>query len=56
LINMDTNQVLGVQHFVAIEPAPSDNAYGGVQAANRAVAKVLEELVAFVLKKSGLKP
>ena len=37
-------RVLASAAFEAVEPAPSDDPYGGVIAANRAVARVLDEL------------
>ncbi len=37
-------RLMGARSFESLEPAPSDDAYGGVLAANRAVAHVLEAL------------
>ena len=48
LIEMSGQRVLGARSFEALEPAPSDDAYGGVLAANRAVAKVLQGVVGWV--------
>lgn len=44
LLDMKDQRVLGVRSFEALEPASSDDAYGGVQAANRAVTHLLETL------------
>lgn len=49
LFDVATRHVLGTQVFEIVEPAPSEDAYGGVQAANAAVEKLLEELMDFVL-------
>jgi cholesterol transport system auxiliary component len=49
LIDVATSHVLSTQLFEAVEPAPSEDAAGGVQAANRAVARLLGEITAFVL-------
>jgi cholesterol transport system auxiliary component len=50
LIDTATNQVLGTQLFEVTAVAPSEDAYGGVQAANVAVKRMLEEITDFVLK------
>jgi cholesterol transport system auxiliary component len=42
LVEMKEQRVMCARTFEALEPAPSDDAYGGVLAANRAVAKVLQ--------------
>lgn len=42
-----TRTVVATRDFEALIPAPSDDPYGGVLAANAAVQKVLGELVAF---------
>jgi len=49
VVDMKNRQVLGAQIFEAVEPAPSENAFGGVQAANAAMQKVLGEMILFVL-------
>lgn len=49
LFDVPTGDVLGTQLFEAVETAPSENAYGGVQAANRAVKRILEQLTDFVI-------
>jgi len=47
LIDADTRRVLAAAEFDETEAAPSDDPYGGVIAANRALARLLERLVAF---------
>ena len=37
-------RIMGARSLESFEPAPSEDAYGGVQAANRAVTRVLESL------------
>ncbi|MDR4478244.1 MAG: ABC-type transport auxiliary lipoprotein family protein [Nitrospira sp.] len=56
LIDMNEQRVIGARSFEALEPAPSDDAYGGVLAANRAAAQVLHAVEAWIsscLKGSG---
>lgn len=43
LADLSAGRVLGTRELEAVEPAPSDDAYGGVLAANRAVQRALEE-------------
>ena len=50
LIDIPTDHVLGTQLFEIVEPAPSEDAYGGVQAANKAVQRWLGELQEFTLR------
>jgi hypothetical protein len=50
LIDIPTDHVLGTQLFEIVEPAPSEDAYGGVQAANKAVQRLLGELQEFALR------
>lgn len=50
LFEPNSGQVLATQLFEATEPAPSEDAEGGVRAANKAVEKVLEELAGFVME------
>ena len=47
LIDDATRKVIASREFEAVADAPSANPYGGVQAANVAVNKVLVELAAF---------
>ena len=42
-----TRRVVATRDFEAVQPAPSEDPYGGVQAANAAVRSVLEALAAF---------
>ena len=44
LIDVKRQSVMDARDFEVFEDAPSDDAYGGVTAANRAVAKLLGEL------------
>ena len=53
LIDLHTRQVLGTMEFDAAESAPSEDAYGGAVAANRALQRVLEQLVEFCAAASG---
>jgi len=45
LLDASESRVLATAGFEAVEPSPSEDPYGGVIAANRAVARVLDELV-----------
>jgi len=47
LIDVDSRRVLASAEFDETEAAPSDDPYGGVLAANRALARLLERLAAF---------
>jgi len=47
LVDDKTRRVLAWRNFEAVVPAASDNPYGGVVAANRAVRTVLDEVAAF---------
>ena len=47
LIDTGARRVLASAEFDETEPAPSDDPYGGVIAANRALARLLERLVDF---------
>jgi cholesterol transport system auxiliary component len=47
LVDLNSQQVVASQLFDIREPAASEDTYGGVLAANRAVARLLEELAAF---------
>lgn len=48
LVDLRRQCVLGVRGFVALEEASSEDAYGGVLAANRAVATLLPQLAAWL--------
>jgi cholesterol transport system auxiliary component len=47
LIDTDTRRVLAAAEFDETEAAPSDDPYGGVTAANRALGRLLERVAAF---------
>jgi cholesterol transport system auxiliary component len=47
LIDTDTRRVLAAAEFDESEAAPTDDPYGGVIAANRALARLLERVAAF---------
>jgi cholesterol transport system auxiliary component len=49
LIDVKRQSVMGTRDFEAFEAAPSDDAYGGVVAANRAAATLLEQLAEWVI-------
>jgi len=49
VMDMKSGHVLGTQIFEVVEPAPSENAHGGAQAADAATRKLLGEVTAFVL-------
>lgn len=51
LIRSATNSIVASKQFVIVEPAPENNPYGGVVAANRAVDIMLRELAQFCLHK-----
>jgi cholesterol transport system auxiliary component len=48
LVDLKESTILGVRAFEVVENAPSENAYGGVQAANRAVAGLLDQIVSWL--------
>jgi len=48
LVDDKTRRVLAWQELEALEPASSEDAYGGVLAANRAVQKVVDQLAGFL--------
>lgn len=48
LVDDKTRRVLAWQEFEAIEPADSEDAHGGVLAANRAVQRVADQLAGFL--------
>jgi len=47
LVEDGTRRVVSTRDFQAIVPAPTEDPYGGVQAANSAVQNVLDQLAAF---------
>lgn len=48
LVDLKQSTIVGMQRFESIEPAPSENAYGGVVSANRAVARLLDQIVSWL--------
>jgi cholesterol transport system auxiliary component len=52
LIDLRSRRVLAAREFDAVEPAPSDDPYGGVTAANRALARLLGELASFCAERA----
>lgn len=55
LTDVKNKRVIAVKLFDASENADSDDAYGGVIAANRALQRVLEQLADFCIVESGNK-
>lgn len=53
LIDARPKRVLASQLFDESENAPTDDAYGGVTAANAALQRVLEQVAAFCVVESG---
>ena len=53
LYDVKGRKVLAVREFNAAESATSEDAYGGVVAANRALERVLEQLIEFCATESG---
>ncbi len=56
LVDLKLSTIVGMQRFEAIEPAPTENAYGGVVAANRAVAALLDQITAWLRECVGHSP
>jgi cholesterol transport system auxiliary component len=50
IVDLKKSAIVATQYFELFEVAPSDDAYGGVQAANHAAAKFLTELAAWLDK------
>lgn len=48
LIEHKEFRIVGMRTFEAVEDAPSEDAYGGVQAANRAIAAILNQLASWL--------
>jgi len=48
LVDLKQATIVGMQRFESIESAPSENAYGGVVAANRAVAVLLNQITVWL--------
>ncbi|MEQ1680331.1 MAG: hypothetical protein E8D52_05725 [Nitrospira sp.] len=47
-VDLKESMIVGARAFEVVENAPSENAYGGVLAANRAVAGLLDQIVAWL--------
>ncbi|MBH0208206.1 MAG: hypothetical protein HP495_06765 [Nitrospira sp.] len=56
LVDLKLSMIVGMQRFEAVEPAPSENAYGGVVAANRAVAALLDQITVWLRECVGHSP
>jgi cholesterol transport system auxiliary component len=54
LIDVRVQRLLAVKQFDEVENAASDNAYGGVTAANRAVQRMLDQLADFCVNASAI--
>jgi cholesterol transport system auxiliary component len=50
LVDLKDSRIVGARSFEAIEPAPSEDPYGGVLAANRATASILDQVETWLLK------
>jgi cholesterol transport system auxiliary component len=48
LVDLKESMIVSTRAFEAVENAPSENAYGGVLAANRAVAGLLDQIVSWL--------
>ncbi len=53
LVDLHGRRVLAAMEFEEIEPAPSEDAYGGVIAANRALQRMLARVADFCAERSG---
>lgn len=54
LIDVRGQKVLAARQFDDVENAASDDAYGGVTAANRALQRMLDRLAEFAVSESGI--
>ncbi|TAJ07961.1 MAG: hypothetical protein EPO61_10960 [Nitrospirae bacterium] len=48
LVDLKGQQVIGARRFEAVEAAPSDDPYGGVEAASRALSKLLDQVTTWL--------
>lgn len=48
LVDLNASTILGTRAFEVVENAASDNPYGGVRGANRAVASLLEQIASWL--------
>ncbi|HTO46120.1 MAG TPA: ABC-type transport auxiliary lipoprotein family protein [Burkholderiales bacterium] len=53
LLDLRSNRVIAEMQFEEVESAPSEDAYGGVIAANRALQRLLARLVDFCIEQSN---
>lgn len=53
LVDLRSKRILAEREFEAVEIAPSEDAYGGVIAANRALQRILAQLAEFCATRSG---
>ena len=53
IVDLKNLSVVGAREFAALEEAPSNDAYGGVIAANRAVGRVLNEVANWANSRMG---
>jgi cholesterol transport system auxiliary component len=53
LIDLKSRRSLGVRNIEALETATSENPYGGVVAANRALGRLLREIATFCVRVAG---
>jgi cholesterol transport system auxiliary component len=53
LVHVQGRRVLATRYVEAVQEAPSDDAPGGVAAANAAVARALEQVAAFCVEASA---
>lgn len=56
LVRLRDQIVVGTRRFEVVEPAPTDDAYGGVVAANRAVATLLDQVTVWLVSCMGEGP
>ncbi|HYD40997.1 MAG TPA: ABC-type transport auxiliary lipoprotein family protein, partial [Anaeromyxobacter sp.] len=56
LSDVRSRRVLGFREIEVVEEAPSEDPYGGVVAANRAVRKALEAIASFCGERSAARP
>jgi cholesterol transport system auxiliary component len=48
LVDLKESRIVGTRAFEAVESAPSEDAYGGVMAANRAIATMLDHIASWL--------
>lgn len=48
LVDVKESKILGTRSFEQVEPAPTQDAYGGVVAANRAVSALLDDIASWL--------